>query len=171
MRLKLALLLMLFALPTWAAGKPAELDDYVQASAPYGSAKLKVFFMDVYTVQLWQDAASWSYDAPFALSIVYDMDFTRKQLVDESIKQVRRIHKPGDDVLADLRQNLNRLFPDVNEGDRITAIYVPKKEVVLFHNGQKTGSMSDARLLKPFMDIWMSEKTEYPAVRKRMLGI
>lgn len=169
-KLWIMLVVALLATPALGATKPAELNDHIKAEQPLGSAKLKVMFMNVYTISVWQDAPSWSYDAPFALSIVYDMNFKRKELVDKSIEEVERLHAPEKAKLDTLRTELNRLFPDVKKGDRITSVYVPQTEVVFYHNGTKTGSLTEKELLVPFMDIWMSEKTEYPKTRNKMLG-
>lgn len=163
-------LLCLLASPAHAAERPAELNGVFTANAPYGTAELDWMWMDVYTSRLWMDAEEWSYNTPFALSITYDMNFSRKQLVEKSVDEVERIHGLPQDRLVRLREELNRVFPAVRNGDRITALFIPDTEVAFFHNGTETGRITDKDLLIPFMDIWFSPQTERPELRKAMLG-
>lgn len=154
-----------------ASEKPPELQERFMSSTPYGSAELKWMWKHVYTSHLWLDEAEWSYDAPFALSIDYNMKISRKQLVDKSVEEVERIHGLDEEALSTLETELNRLFPSVKKGDRITAAYVPETHVVFYYNGDEKGRLTDNRLLIPFMDIWMSEQTERPELRRQMLGL
>lgn len=163
-------LLCLLAVPAQAAERPPELNGVFTAEAPYGTAELDWMWMDVYISRLWMDAEEWSYTTPFALSITYEMNFSRKQLVEKSVDEVARIHGLPQDRLARLDKELNRVFPAVRNGDRITALFIPDTEVVFFHNGTETGGITDKDLLIPFMDIWFSPQTERPELRKAMLG-
>lgn len=163
-------LLFLLAAPAHAAERPTELNGVFTAESPYGTADFNWMWMDVYTSHLWTDAKNWSYAAPFALSITYDMNFSRKQLVEKSVDEVARIHGLPQERLAHLHTELSRLFPAVRNGDRITALFIPDTQVAFFHNGKETGRLTDKDLLIPFMDIWLSPKTERPELRKAMLG-
>jgi hypothetical protein len=126
-------------------------------------------FLDVYHTSLWTDAKKWSYKDPFALSITYHMRFTNEELVKKSLEEMERIHGITGQDAKIAEQRLLKLFPTVKPGDRITAYYVPGQKVAFYYNGKLRGELTEKNLLVPFLDIWLSPKTERPEVRAQLL--
>jgi len=153
-----------------AMAKPVEISGLVKAAEPLGKASLKVLVFHAYDAELWTDAKPFSYDAPFALMLTYRMDFSTDDLVERSIQEMEGIYGAYDDVAkSKLTAELTKAFPNVTDGDRITAYFVPAKGVTIYYNGVRRSAISTT-FAKPFMDIWMSEKTSEPGLRKRLLG-
>jgi hypothetical protein len=165
------LAMLLFALPALAEGKPPEIKSAILSNQPYGEGRLNWMLLHVYDSSLWTDAKEWSYAEPFALSITYRMHFTNEELVKKSVEEMGRIHgiKGQDAAIAEKR--LKQLFPDVQPGDRITALYLPNEKVAFYHNGKYHGALTEKKLLRPFLDIWLSPETERPEVRKQLLNL
>lgn len=148
--------------------KPSELNVVIKSERPYGEAKLSKIFWDIYDISLWTDAENWSPDTPFAISIKYLIPIDTDQLVDTTIDELERLGAPNP---ASYRNQLNQLFPNVSEGDRITSYFNSNYEVSFFFNGSKLGSIKDDVFGKYFSDIWLSSATQESEIRDKLLKI
>ncbi|MCE2927903.1 MAG: chalcone isomerase family protein [Rickettsiales bacterium] len=153
--------------PLAALAKPAEIEKTISAESPYGKAALTRLIFHAYDAELWTDTRPWSYDAPFALSLTYRMDFTSEELVDKTLEELMRIHGDRSSFKADLTS----AFPAVKDGERITAVFLPKQGVRFYYNGSKTAVINSASFAREFFDIWLSEKTSEPRLRRKLLGL
>jgi|JI9StandDraft_1071089.scaffolds.fasta_scaffold08886_4 hypothetical protein len=155
-----------------AAARPPELSGVVQAKEPFGRASLTWLFLKAYDVSLWTDAPRWSMNETFALTIEYNMSFTREEIAERTIEEMRRV-APGIPAakLAGLAPLLNKLLPDVKSGDRISAVHIPGRPVQFFHNGKGTGQAEVDGFAEPFFGIWLSPLSAEPGIRKRLLRI
>jgi hypothetical protein len=151
--------------------RPAEIGKAIAATTPYGTGDLSRLFIVAYDASLWTDADTWSYRAPFALSLRYQMGFTRDELTDRTISEmVGQGEVPAHDQAA-YRAFFAKAYTDVKKGDRFTAVFVPPATMRLYHNGALTGQREDAVFAKRFFDIWLSEKTTEPALRRGLLKV
>lgn len=167
-----AVIAIAFAFVLPAAARPPELSGVVQAKEPYGRASLTWLFLKAYDVSLWTDAPRWSMNETFALSIEYNMSFTREEIAERTIEEMRRV-APGipAGTLASFAPLVRRLLPDVKSGDRISAVHIPGRPVQFFHNGKGTGQAEAAGFAEPFFGIWLSPLSAEPGIRKRLLRI
>jgi hypothetical protein len=158
------------ALAVAADTVPSEIAKTITSTAPYGKGKLARLMFVAYKATLWTDAATWSYDAPFALSITYNMAFTRDELVDRTISEMAA-QSEAPTPAENYRDALNKAFVDVTDGDRFTAVLTAKKTVRLYHNGALTREIADPVFAKRFFDIWLSPKTSEPSLRRGLLRL
>ena len=63
-----------------------------------------------------------------------------------------------------------RLFPDVRQGDRLTAVNRPGIGLALFANGQPRGAVDEPAFAQRFFGIWLARQTSEPALRSGLLG-
>ncbi len=165
------LLLLILLMPFTAhAEKPKEIYSYIQAKEAYGVGTYRWLFIEAYTATLWTDAKEWSYQAPFALSITYNMDFSRQDLVERSLEEIQAIHALPEAESKKLQAYLETAFRDVKKGERITAVFSPKKGATIYHQGRFTGAIPSLSLAQKFFDIWLSKNTSAPALRDGLLG-
>jgi hypothetical protein len=150
-----------------AAQKPPELRNLIESPRPYGEAKLTKLLWDIYDISLWTDANVWSSDEPYAITIHYLRSFTTDQLVDKTIEEMKRLGAPFNP--ENYRKKLETLFPNVNEGDRITAFFESGSKVTFFFNGSAKGNVSNGDFANYFSDIWLSPETEEPEARRELL--
>jgi len=167
----MALALFLCASTAHAAEKPAELQSVIQAQTPYGSGLYTVMLLDVYEAQLWTDAPRWSWNVPFALTLNYHMNIDGSDLSQKSIDEINAQSSLSPQQLKDYKAQLAPLFPDVRQGDEITALYKPRHGIAFYHNGTYTGAISDPLLAKRFLSIWLAEKTSAPDLRQSLLAL
>lgn len=164
--------LLLTAVLAAASVRPGEIDGAIAADKPYGTASLTWFFLTAYEASLWTDAPRWSMDRPFALSLTYKLSFTRDELVERTLEEMKKVSPSlTRDVLARHGAALNSVYPDVKSGDRVTALHMPGEGVRFFHNGRLTGEVDDPSFAEPFFGIWLSPRTSEPKMRAALLGL
>jgi len=165
-----------FCLSTWLVSTPAlaappEIATIIHAQQPFGEGQVRFLFLNAYTASLWTDAASWSLDAPTAMAIHYGMGFDTDDLVERTIKEMRHVDPNLSDAeLTKLTAQLNKVYPPVKAGDRLTALYLPGKPLAFFYNGAPTSSI-DGAYAKDFFGIWLSPDTSDPSLRKKLLKL
>ncbi|MBX9727028.1 MAG: chalcone isomerase family protein [Rickettsiales bacterium] len=166
-------MLIAFAAPlavNAATAAPTEIAKTISQPEPYGKGKLSRMMFVAYKASLWTDAQQWSYDAPFALSITYNMGFTRDELVDRTISEMAE-QSEAPTPAENYREALTKAFVDVKDGDRFTASMPAKNKVRFYHNGSLTHEIVDAVFAKRFFDIWLSAKTSEPSLRRGLLRL
>lgn len=168
-----ALLLVMISATAFAAviAKPPELASHIKTEIPYGAATLRKIGFRVYDATLWTDLPTWSMQKKFALTLVYGINITGESLAERSITEINRTGKLDPAVEKSLLAELSALFPNVKSGDRITALYLPTKGTVFFHNGKKIGTLADGNSSKRFLGIWLSPETSEPQMRQKLLPI
>jgi hypothetical protein len=173
---KIALLSFFLLAPTpWISGAalaaPPEIANVIHADKPYGEGHVSFLFLKAYNARLWTDAATWSMDAPFAMEITYGMGFDTDDLVERTIKEMKHVDPGLDDAeVARLTPQLNKVYPPVKSGDRLTALYVPGKPVAFSHNGAPTGAI-DSSYAKDFFGLWLLPNTSDPSLRDKLLKL
>lgn len=164
--LSLAVLLPLVAL---AQAKPPEIAASIHAASPVGSAEMNKLLFHVYDASFWSDSGGMT-KPPYALSITYDMDFSKGDLIDRTVTELKHVSNLSDDKLQSYTTQLGTIWPDISKGDRITAFTSNAKQTVFYYNGKKVGQIADADFTSAFFGIWLSPKTSEPQMRKELLG-
>jgi hypothetical protein len=149
--------------------KPPEIGAWIDAPHPYGVGTASWLVFTAYEASLWADSGTWSMSSRFALSLQYRMSFTKEELVESTINEMGRV-APGFDA-SWYRNDLERAFANVVDGDRITALHLPGEGVRFFHNGNPTATVEHAVFADPFFAIWLSEGTSAPELRADLLRL
>ena len=168
---KIAVLGLLFLAPLPALAAPPEIADVIHAEKPYGEGHMNFLFIKAYNARLWTDAASWSMDTPFAMEITYGMGFDTSDLTERTIKEMKNVDPQLSDAeVAKLTPQLNKVYPAVKSGDRLTALYLPGKPIAFSHNGTPTGSI-DVGYAKDLFGLWLLPTTSSPSLRDKLLRL
>jgi hypothetical protein len=168
---KIAVLALLLCAPLSVLAAPAEIAGIIKADKPYGEGHMNLLVIKVYNARFWTDADGWSMDAPHAMEITYGMGFDTSDLVERTIREMKHVDPGLSEVdIARLTPQLNKIYPPVKSGDRLTALYVPGKPIAFFHNGTPTGSI-DNSYAKDFFGLWLLPNTSSPSLRARLLRL
>jgi len=149
---------------------PASLQNIIKDPALIGSSRFRFFGLKVYDISLWSEDAIFSYSKIFAIQIKYEMNFSQEALVERSISEIKSLHKITPDEEISYTKQLTAILNSVKKGDEKIAIFVPSKGVLMFHNNELTGQISDLKLARLFADIWLDENGSYPKTTKKLLG-
>jgi hypothetical protein len=156
-----------------AKAPPPEVAQALPAVRQQGSGRLRFLGLRIYDARLWVGATPVADDwtaVPFALELEYARTLKGEQIAERSLVEMRR---QGDIAAATAERWLalmKQLFPDVQEGDRITGINEPGQGARIFVNGTARGERSDAEFAKWFFGIWLSPRTSEPTLREQLLG-
>ena len=135
-----------------------------------GEGQLSVLFWDVYKARLLTHTGQYVEGQPLALEFTYLRDFTKDQLIEETLSQWRELELEPLEQESQWALQLGQIWPDVKEQDRIM-FYIDKEGRTRFYfNGNYSGSIRDIEFAKRFAAIWLDEKTSAPDVRKQLLG-
>lgn len=170
MRVRALLLGFCLAATPALAAAPAEIAPVIHAKTPYGEGDYTFLLMTAYQAQLWTDAPQWSMRAPFALTIRYGMGFSTDDFVSRAIDEMKHVDPSlSQQTLDSYAAAMTKVFPPVEKGDEITALYRPGKPVKVFKNGAPTGSVAAKGFAQPFFGIWLSPASSDPTLRNMLL--
>ena len=139
-----------------------------------GEGRLTWWGFHVYDSQLWSAKAGQDFnyrDTPHWLFLKYGRDFDGADIAERSREEIEDQGQVDAKLLPAWEQQMRDLFPDVKEGETLSALYLPGQGAEFFYNGKALGSLSDPALATAFMGIWLDKKTSAPDLRLELLGI
>lgn len=165
--------MVLLALPVLTQAAPLQpfIDKYIPNNSIIGQAGFDKYFFHVYDITLFAPDKKYDADQPFALSISYSMSLKGKEIAKRSIEEMQKQGYQDKTKLAEWQKFMSDIFPDVKKGINLTGIYTAKKQTIFFKDGIEIGRTSDKEFGQKFFDIWLSDKTSEPELRKKLLGI
>lgn len=136
-----------------------------------GKGKLKVLFWDIYNAELYTaDGRYEETQYPIALKLQYLRDFSKKDLIKETEKQWKKLGFNDKDKIATWLTTLDTMWQDVNENDAITLYIDAERSSYFYFNHAQLGKINDPEFARAFLDIWLSENTSAPEVRKKLIS-
>ena len=146
------------------------LDEHITNVKIIGSSQFKVLFWHVYNATLYSSEENFSFDKTFALKLDYKRSLHGEKIAERSAEEIRKIGFKDKIKLAGWFTQMRNIFPDVNDGNYITGIYVPDSKTIFYKDGEKIGEINDKEFGKWFFGIWLNKNTSEPELRKKLLG-
>jgi hypothetical protein len=147
-----------------------------QAPAPWqlqGEGRLRFLGLRIYDARLWVlpgfDAAAVA-RAPMALELIYARSLKGRLIAERSLTEMARSGPMSEAQRSAWLATMVGLFPDVNDGDRITGIFNPGMGAAFHLNGKPLGEVRDIAFAERFFGIWLSPQTSEPALRQALLN-
>ncbi|GLR04041.1 hypothetical protein GCM10007906_16280 [Vibrio hyugaensis] len=144
-----------------------------------GEAQLTWFVFDVYKSTLKAPDGQYlvSNDIsphPFALEINYQRDISKQQLLDVTDEQWQKLGFTQAYRQAWISE-FDTMFPNIKKGDELTYLTDGKTGQLIYRQAgskpyQIVGYVKDEGLNDAFLSIWLSPKTEFPKLRKQLIG-
>jgi len=163
----------LLALSCLLSGTAAWAHPQLPGSRLQGEATLRYFGLRVYHARLWtlpEFRDSQANEQPLVLEIEYLRDLKGKAIAERSLQEMRRVGPFSDSQAQRWLADMQRIFPDVKSGDRISGQLLPGQGVRFWHNGRLAGQMDDALFARRFFGIWLASTTSEPDMRLALLG-
>ncbi|RQW61983.1 hypothetical protein [Vibrio viridaestus] len=144
-----------------------------------GQADFSVFIWDIYVSQLLSEEGTVNIQKPFAeqniaLVIQYKRDITATKLLEATEDQWHGLGYP-DDEIKHWSKNLAQVYPDIEEGDSLS--YVSRSGAASFYfkavganEWNKVSNDLSPEFTNAFLSIWLSDDTQYPQQRQKLLG-
>lgn len=139
-----------------------------------GEATLRFFGLQVYHAKLWtlpDFKAHLGVEQALVLELHYLRDLHGRAIAERSLKEMQGA---GPISIAQAQRwltELQRLFPDVKAGDRISGHLLPGQGVRFWHNTQLLGQIDDPAFARLFFGIWLAPTTSEPDMRRALLGL
>jgi Chalcone isomerase-like len=166
------------ARPSATTKIPIELGAFGSGAAwrMQGSGALRFFGFKAYDANLWSTVPAPSGLNPFAakglyaLEIVYNMGIKADEIVNVSLVEMARLRRLTDTQVKTWTAEMQRTFPSVVSGDRLTGLHVPNVGTRFFFNSRLIAEINDAAFGDAFFAIWLDEATKRPELRKQLLS-
>ena len=156
---------------------PSELSAFAQGSGwqLQGAGVLRFFGFKAYDANLWTagsvKANPLADKSLFALEIVYNTGIKAEEIVNVSLIEMARLKKLSDAQIKTWTADMQRTFPNVAQGDRLTGVYVPKVGTRFFFNSRLIAEINDPAFGDAFFAIWLDEGTKRAELRRALLGL
>ncbi|ANJ00188.1 hypothetical protein A8O14_08915 [Polynucleobacter wuianus] len=132
-----------------------------------GSGKLTWWGLHVYDAFFYRGMSANS--SEFALDLRYQKSFTGNAIANRSVDEMKKLGVPDAQAQAWGKQ-LATFLPNVEPGQNITAIYLPKQGTTFYFDGKPLAQIPGADFSKAFFGIWLDPKTSAPKLREQLLG-
>ena len=172
-RVIVALLLALLSMPLAWANVPPLSAAIVTDSADLhvlGEGRMRWFGLHLYDAALWVSGAEWQWDSAFVLDLRYARDFAGRRIADTSADEMKRMGLVDAGRVEAWRAEMQRVFPDIKSGDRLSGVFRPGVGAEFFHHGLSTGVIRDPEFARVFFSIWLDPRTREPKLRAALLG-
>lgn len=153
---------------------PAHALDHIRGFVPeaqkVGEGRLSYLFWDVYDATLYAPEGEWQVDRPFALQLSYLREIEGKKIADRSVEEIREQGFTDEVKLATWHAQMRKIFPNVDKGMTLTGVYTGNGETVFYHDNEEVGRIKSSEFSRAFFNIWLSEDTSAPDLRRKLLG-
>lgn len=143
---------------------------YIPNAEKVGTGRLSVVFWDVYDATLYAPNGKWDAHKPYALSIRYFREIEGGDIADRSAEEIRKQGFSDEATLSQWQTQMRNIFPGVRSGSELTAVYTAQQSTNFYADGKPIGSIKNPEFSMHFFNIWLSEKTSEPELRKKLLG-
>ena len=114
---------------------------------------------------------------PMALSIIYQRDITKEQLIKATREQWDYLGY-SEELQKEWLLTLDKIYTNVSKGERLVYVTDGSKGEFIFYDKslrpkdfpQHTGKIDSEPLNDAILSIWLSPGTEYPKQRKQLIG-
>jgi len=138
-----------------------------------GEATLRYFGLRVYHARLWtlpEFRGNPLAEQPLVLELEYLRDLKGSAIAERSLQEMRRAGPIPEAQAQRWLAEMQRIFPDVKAGDRISGQLLPGQAARFWHNGSPAGQIDDALFARLFFGIWLAPTTSEPDMRQALLG-
>ena len=145
------------------------IEKYINNTQQVGTGTLSFLIWDAYDATLIAPNGKYNKKQPFALNLKYRMSFTSNEIASRSKIEIKKLGYNNYAKLNQWEHKMREAFPDVQDGSTLVGIAKEGKSIFYF-NDKKTAEIDDAEFTKYFFDIWLSDETSEPRLRKKLLG-
>ena len=165
---------LVLALVGLLAGTAAWAHPQLPGSRLQGEATLRYFGLRVYHARLWtlpDFRRAQPLEQPKVLELEYLRELKGQAIAERSLQEMQRTgpipEAQGQRWLAEMQ----RIFPDVKAGDRISGQHLPGQGARFLHNARLAGQIDDPDFARLFFGIWLAPTTSEPGMRVALLGL
>jgi hypothetical protein len=153
--------------PISFAKEPPHIKSMMGQTQLQGLGRLNFWGFHVYDANLYRGATKDSQE--FALELKYQRSLSGEAIASRTAEEMKNLGV-ADAQAASWGKELATILPNVEPGQTIAAIYIPKQGTTFFYEGKKISQIQGADFAKAFFGIWLDTKTSAPKLRTDLLG-
>ncbi len=158
---------IILLMPNSFARDLSYIDKIFNPALLQGSGKFNWWGFHIYDASFYRAGAPTSQE--FAIDIRYQKSFTGVAIANSSAEEMKKIGVP-DAQVALWGKELAKIFPNIEPGQALTAVYAPKQGTIFYHDGKRIAQIPSVEFSKAFFGIWLDSKTSSPKLRSELLG-
>ena len=143
------------------------IDSTFSSAQLQGSGRFTWWGFHIYDASLYRVAAPSSQE--FAIDIRYQKSFSGVSIANSSAEEMKKMGVP-DAQVALWGKELASIFPNIESGQTLTAVYMPKQGTIFYHDGKRIAQIPSVEFSKAFFGIWLDPKTSAPKLRNELLS-
>lgn len=139
-----------------------------------GEATLRFLGLRVYHARLWtlpDFRHSAPVEQPLVLELEYLCELKGQAIAERSLQEMQRAGPIPEAQARRWLAEMQRIFPDVKAGDRISGQHLPGQGARFWLNGRPVGQVDDPTFARLFFGIWLAPTTSEPDMRVALLGL
>jgi hypothetical protein len=149
------------------AKEPQYIKSLMGQTQLQGLGRLNFWGFHVYDANLYRGASKDSQE--FALELKYQRSFSGEAIANRTVDEMKNLGV-ADAQAVSWGKELATFFPNIEPGQTITAVYIPKQGTSFFYDGKKLSQIQGTDFAKAFFGIWLDSKTSVPKLRADLLG-
>ena len=158
---------ILLLMPNGFARDLSYIDKIFNPALLQGSGKFNWWGFHIYDASFYRAGTPSSQE--FALDIRYQKSFTGVAIANSSVEEMKKMGVPEAQVSL-WGKELAKVFPNIESGQALTAVYAPKQGTIFYHDGKRIAQIPGVEFSKAFFGIWLDPKTSVPKLRSELLG-
>ena len=163
-----AVLLLAYGLTSLGFARDlAYIDQALNSAKLQGSGKLTWWGFHIYDASFYR-AGSFN-SSEFALNIQYQKSLSGLSIANRSAEEMKKLGISETQAQTWGKQ-LATFMPNVEPGQSLTAIYIPKQGTTFYFDGKPLAQIASVDFSKAFFSIWLDSKTTAPKLREQLLG-
>lgn len=135
-----------------------------------GQASYNHFLIPVYDIHLYAPDAMMGENDTLALKLDYKLNLRGRDIAKRSVQEIKNLGYDNPERLKDWQDEMTRIFPDVTDKCSLVGVRLKNGHSQFYHNGHLVGVIKDPEFGRYFFDIWLSENTSAPNLRRQLLG-
>lgn len=149
------------------AKEPPHIKTMMGQTQLQGLGRLNFWGFHVYDANLYRGTTKDSQE--FALELKYQKSFSGEAIANRTAEEMKNLGV-SDAQAASWGKELAGILPNVEPGQTIAAVYIPRQGTSFFYEGKKISQIQGADFAKAFFGIWLDSKTSAPKLRTELLG-
>ncbi|HEX8902834.1 chalcone isomerase family protein [Vitreimonas sp.] len=162
--------LALFSLATPAFARHPEVAASIPSAQQVGAGRYSLLSIPLFQAELWTSSGAFSWERPFALSLIYERSIRANSLVNRTISEMRQRGAGSEASLQPLRAPLTACFADVQNGDRITGVSTGANTARFYLNGAQRCEIEWPNFRRHFFGIWLDARGGQAALSAQLRG-
>jgi len=143
------------------------IDKILNPALLQGSGRLNWWGFHIYDASFYRVGTTSSPE--FAIDIHYQKSFSGVSIANSSAEEMKKMGIPDAQVSL-WGKELVKVFPNIESGQTLTAVYAPKQGTIFYHDGKRIAQIPGIEFSKAFFGIWLDPKTSVPKLRTELLG-